>query len=234
LITTGKVKSVVDIYKRVYADLASLEIERTVHLKEKGPTQKMVALGDKVATKLIAAIEASKETTFARLVYALGIRNVGEHLARVLEKAFQADLERFLHTTQEELQAIYEVGPIVAEGIVRFIQDESNLAVIQALLDLGVRWDRSNVTEKEGSLWAGKTFVFTGTLERMTRQGAEALVERMGGRAASSVSSKTSYVVAGPGAGSKLEKARSLGVEVLGEEEFIASLPEELRPIFPR
>jgi DNA ligase (NAD+) len=211
-----------------------LEIERTVHLKEEGPTQKMVALGTKVAGKLIAAIEGSRETTFARLIYALGIRNVGEHLSRVLEKAFQADMERFLGTSQEELEAIHEVGPIVAEGIVRFIRDESNLAVIRALLAAGLRWERSEFAEQEGSFLAGKTFVFTGTLERLTRQEAEALVERLGGRAASSVSSKTSCVVAGPGAGSKLDKARNLGVVVLSEEEFIASLPEENRPISRR
>jgi DNA ligase (NAD+) len=180
----------------------------------------MVALGDKVATKLIAAIEASKETTFARLIYALGIRNVGEHLARVLERAFQADMERFVRTTQEELENIHEVGPIVADGIVRFIQDESNLAVIRALLNAGVCWEKSN-TEYEQNILMGKTFVFTGTLERTTRQEAEALVEQMGGRAASSVSSKTSYVVAGSGAGSKLDKAGSLGVEVLSEEQFL-------------
>ncbi|MFC1618576.1 NAD-dependent DNA ligase LigA [Candidatus Neomarinimicrobiota bacterium] len=226
LIANGKVKSVVDIYKLAYEDLVTLEIERTVHLKEKGPTRKMVALGDKVATKLIAAIEASKETTFARLVYALGIRNVGEHLARVLKKAFQADMDLLLNTTQEELENVHEVGPIVAAGIVRFIQDESNLAVIQALLEAGVRWEKPDVAHEQ-NLLAGKTFVFTGTLERMTRQEAEALVERMGGRAASAVSSKTSYLVAGPGAGTKLQKARRLGVEVLSEEEFLASFPEK-------
>jgi DNA ligase (NAD+) len=227
LIATGKVKSVVDIYKLAYDDLVTLETERTVHLKEKGPTRKMVALGDKVATKLIAAIEASKETTFARLIYALGIRNVGEHLARVLERAFQADMERFVRTTQEELENIHEVGPIVADGIVRFIQDESNLAVIRALLNAGVCWEKSN-TEYEQNILMGKTFVFTGTLERTTRQEAEALVEQMGGRAASSVSSKTSYVVAGPGAGTKLEKARSLGVEVLREDQFLEMVKPEL------
>ncbi|MFC1547414.1 BRCT domain-containing protein, partial [Candidatus Neomarinimicrobiota bacterium] len=148
------------------------------------------------------------------------------HLARVLEKAFQANMEIFLNTTQEEMENIHEVGPIVAAGILRFIQDESNLAVIRALLDAGVRWEKLDVVHQQ-NLLAGKIFVFTGTLEHMTRLEAEALVERMGGRAASSVSSKTSYLVAGPGAGTKLEKARSLGVEVLSEEEFLASFPEK-------
>ncbi|MFB0515352.1 MAG: NAD-dependent DNA ligase LigA [Candidatus Neomarinimicrobiota bacterium] len=220
LIVTGKVKSVVDIYRLTYDDLVNLEIERTVHTKT-GAEDRMVALGDKVATKLLAAIEASKNTTFARLIYALGIRNVGEHLATVLERAFNGDMDRFLHTTPGELEAIYEVGPIVAEGIVRFIQDESNVAIIRALLDAGMRLGQPAAAPEAAQVFVGQTFVFTGALERMTRPEAEALVERLGGRAASSVSTKTSYVVAGPGAGSKLEKARSLGVTVLTEEEFL-------------
>ncbi|UCD36652.1 MAG: NAD-dependent DNA ligase LigA [Fidelibacterota bacterium] len=225
LITTGKVQSVVDIYKLSFDDLVALEIERTVHLKDEGPTQKMVALGDKVATKLLAAIEASRETTFARLIYALGIRNVGEHLARVLERAFNGDMERFLHATRDELEAVHELGPIVADGILRFVEDESNVAIIKELIRAGINWARPEGTEPAAAPLEGQTFVFTGTLERLTRAEAEAMVERLGGRAASSVSSKTSYVVAGPGAGSKLDKARELGVSVISEEEFLNLVP---------
>ncbi len=221
LIATGKIHSVVDLYHLTFDDLAGMEIERTVHLKDQGVKKKMVALGDKVASKLIAAIEASKDTTFARLIYALGIRNVGEHLARVLERAFNGNVERFLNATREELEVIHEVGPIVADGIVRFIQDESNVTVIRALLEAGVRLAPSAGAEETSELLAGQTFVFTGTLERLTRQEAEVLVERLGGRAASSVSKMTSYVVAGPGAGSKMGKVRQLGVAVLTEEEFL-------------
>lgn len=222
LIDTGKVRSVVDLYRLTYDDLVSLEIERTVHLKDQGPTKKMVALGEKVATKLIAAIEVSKETTLARFIYALGIRNVGEHLAAVLERAFIGNVRRFLNTTREELEDIHEVGPIVADCIVRFIQDRSNVAVIRALLGAGIHLGHPEAAPEEALIFAGQTFVFTGTLERMTRQEAGALVERLGGRAASAVSSKTSYVVAGPGGGSKLEKAKSLGVPVISEGEFLS------------
>ncbi|GAH33640.1 unnamed protein product, partial [marine sediment metagenome] len=161
------------------------------------------------------------DTTFARLIYALGIRNVGEHLATVLERAFNGNVERFLNATREELEVIHEVGPIVADGIVRFIQDESNVAVIRTLLKARVQVLPPESAEEAPDLFTGQTFVFTGTLERFTRQEAEALVERLGGRAALSVSKKTSYVVAGPGAGSKLEKAKELGVKVLSEEEFL-------------
>ena len=204
LIVAGKVRSVADIYHLAYDDLVGLE-----------------RMGPKSTENLLAAIEASKETSFARLVYALGIRNVGEHLARVLERAFNGSVERLLATTGEELEAIHEVGPIVADGIVRFIRDESNAAVIRAILEAGVRVASPEAAEAAPDLLAGRTFVFTGSLERLTRQEAEALVERLGGRAASSVSKKTSYVVAGPGGGTKLEKARQLGVAILSEEEFL-------------
>ncbi len=204
LIAAGKVSLVADIYNLVYDDLVGLE-----------------RMGPKSTENLLAAIEASKETTFARLVYALGIRNVGEHLAQVLERAFNGSVERLLATTGEELEAIHEVGPIVADGIVRFIRDESNVTVIRAILEAGVRVALPEAAEAAPELLAGQTFVFTGSLERLTRQEAEALVERLGGRAASSVSKKTSYVVAGPGGGSKLEKARQLGVEVISEREFL-------------
>ena len=204
LIVAGKVRSVADIYHLAYDDLVGLE-----------------RMGPKSTENLLAAIEASKETSFARLVYALGIRNVGEHLARVLERAFNGSVERLLATTGEELEAIHEVGPIVADGIVRFIRDESNAAVIRAILEAGVHVASPEAAEAAPELLAGRTFVFTGSLERLTRQEAEALVERLGGRAASSVSKKTSYVVAGPGGGTKLEKARQLGVAILSEEEFL-------------
>ncbi|UCH64173.1 MAG: NAD-dependent DNA ligase LigA [Fidelibacterota bacterium] len=204
LVAAGKVKSVADIYNLAYDDLVNLE-----------------RMGHKSTENLLAAIEASKETSFARLVYALGIRNVGEHLARVLERAFNGSVEHFLSTSGDDLEAINEVGPIVADGIVRFIRDESNVAVIRAILEAGVHVTPPEATGVAVKVLAGQTFVFTGTLEHITRQEAEALVERLGGRASSSVSKKTSYVVAGTGAGSKLEKAKVLGVAVLGEEGFL-------------
>ena len=226
LIASGRVRTVVDIFRLTHDDLATLEIERTVHLKDKGATKKQVALGDKVAAKLLAAIESAKQTTFARLVYGLGIRNVGEHVARVLERALGGDVERFLNTSTDELEAIHEVGPIVAQGIVRFVQDETNAALVRELLAVGVRPVAVEPAEEASQPLAGQTFVFTGTLELFTRQEAEERVVRLGGRAATSVSNKTRYLVAGLGAGSKRAKAEQLGVEVLSEEAFVELVKE--------
>ena len=219
LLATGRLKTAADIYSLTYDDLATLEIERTVRSKEEGEVKKQVALGDKVATKLLAAIDASRQTTFARLVYGLGIRNVGEQTAKVLSRALGANMGRLLSATREQLEAIDEVGPIVADAIVCFGADEANIKLIAELLAAGVAWDPEGVNKVAGPL-AGETFVFTGTLVTMTRGEAQERVERLGGRVASSVSKKTAYLVAGPGAGSKQAKAESLGVKVISEEEF--------------
>jgi DNA ligase (NAD+) len=202
LVEKGLVKTVDDLYRLRYDDLVNLE-----------------RMGDKSARNLLAAIEQSKQTTFARFVYALGIRNVGEHLARVLEQAYGGDIHRFRRAERTELEAIPEVGPIVAETIVRFWEDPTNVAVMEACLELGVTLKK--VSQPQDQPLAGKTFVFTGALEKFTRNEAKALVESLGGRASGSVSRKTDYVVAGPGAGSKLKKARELGIPVLTEEEFL-------------
>ncbi|MCH7574183.1 MAG: NAD-dependent DNA ligase LigA [Candidatus Marinimicrobia bacterium] len=219
LLATGRLKTAADIYSLTYDDLATLEIERTVRSKEEGEVKKQVPLGDKVATKLLAAIDASRQTTFARLVYGLGIRNVGEHTAKVLSRALDGNMGRLLSATREQLQAIDEVGPIVADAIVRFGADEANIKLIAELLAAGVVWKREAADAGAQAL-AGLTFVFTGSLETMTRAEAQSMVERLGARAASSVSKKTAYLVAGPGAGSKRAKAESLGVKVISEAEF--------------
>ncbi len=227
LIASEKIKTVADLYRLTFDDLAALEIERTVGRTETeaGQSKKMVPLGDKVATKLLAAIDASRLTTLARFIYALGIRNVGEHLSRVLERAYLGDLEQLLAADAEELEAIHEVGAIVAEGLVRFASDDSNRAVIRDLLALGVQLEAVKAPANGGDL-IGKTFVFTGTLEQITRREARELVESRGGRAATSISPRTDYVVAGPGAGSKRAKAESLGVAVLSEGEFLEMVKE--------
>ena len=219
LLATGQVHTVADLYSLAYDDLAALEIERTVHTKE-GTLQKQVPLGDKVASKLQAAIAASRRTTFARFLYGLGIRNVGEHLAKVLERAFGGDLQALLAAKPEELQAIDEVGPIVAEGLVRFAADEANRGLIDALLEAGLRWDRTEPAVTGPLPLAGKRFVFTGTLETMSRAEAQSAVEALGGRVSSGVSKKTDYLVAGTGAGTKAAKAEALGVAVIEEEAF--------------
>lgn len=177
-------------------------------------------LAEKSAGNIIAAIEAAKETTFARFVYGLGIRNVGEHVARLLETETRADLQTFLTMTEDDLVAMDEIGPIVAESIVRFRSDETNRKTIEDCLNLGVHWPAwKEATEPQ--ILAGKMLVFTGALEKFTRQEAQEMVENLGGRASSSVSKNTDYVVAGPGAGSKKQKAEALGVTILTEEEFL-------------
>ena len=150
-------------------------------------------------------------------------RNASVHTLR----AYRGDLEPLLAADAEELEAIHEVGAIVAEGLVRFTGDQSNRAVIRDLLALGVQF-KAPQAPVVGADLTGKTFVFTGTLEKMSRREARELVESRGGRAVTSISPKTDYVVAGPGAGSKLAKAESLGVTVLSEEEFLSLIQEKV------
>lgn len=185
-------------------------------------------MGEKLADNILASIEASKERPLSRFIFALGIRHVGEHTAEVLADHF-GSLEALMAASEEELAAVPEVGPAIAASVASFLRDEENLAMIRRLLERGVRPVPPERRAAEGDL-AGKTFVFTGTLERMPRNEAEALVKRFGGRASGSVSKNTDYVVAGPGAGSKLARARELGIPVLTEEEFFSMLPEDARP----
>jgi len=175
-------------------------------------------MGDKLSENLLSAIEASKTRELSRLIFALGIRNVGEHTAKLLAAAF-GSIENLAQATEEELTSVREVGPLVAESITDFFKDQANRDIITRLLSAGVS---PSVEEKRvGGRFTGKTFVFTGTLTRFTRDDAKKIVELEGGHAAGSVSKKTDYVVAGSEAGSKLEKARQLGVPVLTEDEFL-------------
>ncbi len=175
-------------------------------------------MGKKLAENLLNAIEASKERELSRLIFALGIRHVGEHTAKLLAAAF-GSIDNLAKAGEEELTSIREVGPQVAASIADFFRNEENLKVIERLKEAGVS---PKVEEKRvGGRFTGKTFVFTGALEKFTRDEAKKMVEQEGAHAAGSVSKKTDYVVAGADAGSKLEKARQLGVSVLSEEEFL-------------
>lgn len=180
-------------------------------------------LGEQSIDNLLSAIEASKTRPLDRFLFGLGIRFVGDRGAKDLAKEFRS-LERFRAATQEDLMAITDVGPRTATEVEEWLQDPVNQGLIDDLLECGVA-----PVEPEGpksDLFAGQTFVFTGKLEKFSRDAAEELVMQMGGKAAGSVSKQTSYVVAGPGAGSKLAKAEQLGVAVLTEDEFLAMLPE--------
>ncbi len=207
LVEIGRLTSVDQIFGLEEDELADLE-----------------RMGEKSAAKLVAAIEKAKSTSFARFVFALGIRNVGEHLSRVLEKHFAGDIHRYMDTTAEELIEINEVGPIVAEGVVRFWADTANRQVVEACLSAGVKL--AAPVAATGADFSGKTFVFTGSLEKFTRSEAKEMVSSRGGRASGSVSAKTDFVVAGPGAGSKLKKAEELGITVLSEEKFLSLIEE--------
>ena len=179
---------------------------------------KLDRLGEKSAENLVEAISNSKDTTFARFIYALGIRNVGEHIAKVLEKQYFGNLTEFQNTTVEDLEAIDEIGPIVAETIIQFWSDDSNKNMVQNCLDYGVRF--ADVEVNLHQPFAGQTFVFTGSLQQLTRKKAKDILENLGGKASGSVSKKTDFVIAGSGAGSKLKKAADLGISILTEEEF--------------
>ncbi len=173
-------------------------------------------MADKSAGNIIDAIEASKHRPFARFIHALGIRQVGEHAADLLAERFDS-IERLMAADAPMLLAIPEIGPEAAGSITAFFRDEKNRETIKRILDAGVELEYERGGTKK---LAGLTFVFTGSLSSMSRDEARAKVEELGARTASSVSKKVSYVVAGEEAGSKLDKARQLGLTILTEQEF--------------
>lgn len=179
-------------------------------------------LGEQSVDKLLTSIESSKARPLDRLLFGLGIRFVGDRGAHDLAIQF-GSLEAVREADYDSLLRTPDIGPRTAGEIAEWFEEEPNRALVDELLRLGVQ--PLPPERATGSLFAGQTLVFTGALERLTREDAEALVLKLGGKAASSVSKKTTCVVAGPGAGSKLAKAQELGVPVLTEEEFIASLP---------
>ena len=202
LVDKNLVRTFDDIYKLNFDDLVNLD-----------------RMAEKSAENITASIEHSKKTTFSRFVYALGIRNVGAHLSKVLESKFSSDLSKFKQATIEDLEQINEVGPIVAEAIVQFWSDESNIKIVEECLSHGIEF--SQRSKQISQKFEGLSFVFTGTLKTLTRGNAKKIVESNGGRVNSSVSKNTDYVVAGESAGSKLEKAKSVGVKIISENEFL-------------
>ncbi|MGI9249028.1 MAG: NAD-dependent DNA ligase LigA [Woeseiaceae bacterium] len=178
-------------------------------------------MGDKSAENLVRAIEASKSTTLARFLYALGIREVGEATAASLASYF-GSLPSINSASVEELTQVPDVGPVVAKRVHGFFEEQHNIDVIDRLKSLGVRWaDSEPMKVAEGGALSGKTFVITGTLPNMTRDEAKSLIQREGGKVTGSVSSKTDFLVAGENAGSKLTKAHSLEVSVLNEDGLL-------------
>jgi len=210
LVDDGWVKTAADLYHLDAAQLATLE-----------------RMGEKSAVKLVAAIEASKATRLQRFIYALGIRNVGEATARDLARHF-GDLPALMAADEAALQAVPDVGPIVAASIRCFFAERHNREVIERLRAAGVHWPAESQAGGHGAAAAGKvagkTFVLTGTLPHLTRDQAKVAIEAAGGKVTDSVSKKTDYVVVGSDAGSKLARARELGLIVLDEARLLELL----------
>jgi DNA ligase (NAD+) len=203
------------------ADVFYLRKEQLVHLER---------WGEKSAQNLMDQIEKSKTISFDRFIYALGIHGVGEYAARLLAEHYTS-LEELERASEEELMAIHGIGPKVAHAIVEFFRNEQNRRTIERILDAGVRIQYPSKEEAaEENFLAGKTFVFTGALERYSRDEAQQLVMRFGGRAASSVSSRTDFVVVGKDPGSKFDKAKKLGIRILNEEEFVRMIESRKLP----
>ncbi len=206
LLDKGLIKNAADLYYLKVEDLLKVE-----HFAEKA------------AENLHQAIQASKNRPLSRLLFALGIGHGGSHVASALTKKL-GSLEKLLKATEEELTAIPEVGPKIAESVVTFFRQPHNREVIKKLKEAGVKMEEE--VEKEPQKLAGLTFVLTGTLESHTREEAKEKIEKLGGRVASSVSRKTSYVVVGKDPGSKYQKAKELGVKILDETAFLDLLKE--------
>ncbi len=178
-------------------------------------------MAEKSAQNVLDALEVSKSTTLPRFIYALGIRHVGESTAKDLALHF-ADVEALMAANEEQLLRVNDVGPVVAKSIVSYFADALNVELVRQLIASGVNWPKIEKVDLSTAVFAGKTLVLTGTLPSLSREQASALIEKHGGKVSGSVSKKTHFVVAGEDAGSKLLKARELGITVLSEEELLA------------
>ncbi len=206
LVETRTIQSVADIYQLTQAALLSVE-----------------RMGEKSSDKILQAIEASKATTFARFLYALGIREVGEATAKALAEHF-GDLPELKKASLEELMQVSDVGTVVAQHIHAFFSEDHNCEVIAQLQQYGIHWQS---VKKAADLPLNQlTFVITGVLSSMSRDEAKNRVQMLGGKVAGSVSKKTSYVIVGEDPGSKFTKAQELGVTILNEEAFLAFLKQ--------
>jgi DNA ligase (NAD+) len=204
LVDTELVRTIPDLYR--------LTLEQVIELER---------MGKKSAQNLLDGIEASKGRGLGRVLTGLGIRHVGDHVAEVLARAFPS-IDSLLAASEERLAQTSEIGPERAESVYKFLHSPAGQKTVQDLRDLGVKLteDIPRPAASGGPDLTGKTFVVTGTLQRYKRDEIEDLIKSLGGKATGSVSKKTDYVVAGEEAGSKLTKARELGVKVLTESDF--------------
>ncbi|HEY0891505.1 MAG TPA: NAD-dependent DNA ligase LigA [Cellvibrio sp.] len=213
LVDLGLVNNLADIYSLTREQLAGME-----------------RMGEKSADNILVALENSKKTTLAKFIYALGIREVGESTARNFANYF-GTFDAMAAAGQETLQLVPDVGPVVAHFVAEFFEQESNRVAVAALRAAGIHWDDIDVASPDALPLNGLTYVLTGTLEALSRDDAKAHLLALGAKVAGSVSAKTDYVVAGPGAGSKLAKAEELGLKVMDEAGLLELLREHGRQI---
>ena len=185
--------------------------------------KKLSAFKDKKTTKLLENIEKSKKVNLSNFIYALSIGGVGQKTAKDIANKF-GTFEAFMSATQDELISIKDVGDIIAENIILFFRDEENRQLVDKLFNLGIEIESAEELEGIESIFTDKTVVLTGTLDNMSRDDATALLEKLGAKVTSSVSSKTDYVLAGENAGSKLDKAQKLGVKIIALDDLKAEL----------
>jgi len=200
LISAGLVRSVADLYFISLSDILSLE-----------------RFAEKSARNLLSAIERSRKTTFARFIYSLGIRHVGEVTAQVLASHF-GSMDPLMRADDEELTRIEGIGPEMAASITAWFRAEANRYLVSRLLDAGMTFS----DQRGATPFKGTTFVFTGGLASLTREEAKGIVNQLGGSVASNVGRRTSWLVVGENPGSKLQRAGELGIPVMTEEEFLA------------
>lgn len=203
LVDNKIIENVSDLYKLKLPQIASLE-----------------RMAEKSAQNLLDALEKSKNTTLARFIFALGIRDVGETTARILVNSF-GNLEKIRQASIEQLMKIRDIGPVVAINIYSFFKEKHNLNVINKLISYGVKWEDIDVLTQENKPLVGKTFVLTGSLTKFTRGEAKDELQNLGAKVSSSISSKTDYLVVGENPGSKLAKANELGITILNENEYL-------------
>ena len=220
-----KAMNIVGVGERIVDQLVKQKIVSTpadIYTLSKEDLAQLEGMADKKISNTLESIEKSKNTSFAKFLFSLGIREVGETTAKSLAKNYK-DIDHLQSTTVEELIEIKDVGDVVAAHIRHFFQQANNIDVIRRLLASGVTWpdEYKAGADKENQIFEGKVFVLTGSLSQMTREDAKLLIENKGGKVTNSISSRTSYLVAGASAGSKLAKARDIGVEVISEDEFL-------------
>jgi DNA ligase (NAD+) len=215
LIERGLVHDFADLYGLTAAQLEALIVTPREARSERARPRKL----GKVGTNLAAEIDKSRRADLSRLIYALGIRHVGERAAQVLAAACRS-MDGLMAATTDELRRTREIGPVLAASVRAWFDEPHNVALVERLRAARVNMETALPARAPGGALDGKTFVLTGTLASMTREEATARIEALGGRVSGSVSGKTSFVVAGTDPGSKAEKARALGVETLDEVSF--------------